>query len=108
RRNHAEQKHALYALVDPSSAPPKPVLAGLGWSRRVLPPGPKGLLRRPFIAIAGLRQRPEYRPWRLMKKERVRRPSGGSKTAVLTMFGNLVNAARAEAFLCARPQILIG
>src|SRR5712691_11763770 len=27
--------------------------AGLGWRRRVLPPGPKGLLRRPFIAIAG-------------------------------------------------------
>src|SRR5437868_1796684 len=25
-----------------------------GWSRRVLPPGPIGLLRRPFIAIAGL------------------------------------------------------
>src|SRR5215213_2589487 len=24
------------------------------WSRRVLPPGPIGLLRRPFIAIAGL------------------------------------------------------
>src|SRR5258705_9761726 len=31
-----------------------PAATGLGWSRRVLPPGPKGLLRRPFIAIAGL------------------------------------------------------
>jgi hypothetical protein len=30
------------------------------WSRRVPPPGPKGLLRRPFIAIAGLRQRSQY------------------------------------------------
>jgi hypothetical protein len=28
------------------------------WRRRVLPPGPIGLLRRPFIAIAGLRQLP--------------------------------------------------
>jgi hypothetical protein len=27
------------------------------WRRRVLPPGPIGLLRQPFIAIAGLRQR---------------------------------------------------
>src|SRR5215831_3906148 len=54
RRYHAEQKHALYALVDPISPPPKPVLAGLWWRRRVLPPGPMGLLRRPFIAIAGL------------------------------------------------------
>ena len=26
---------------------------GLGWRRRVLPPGPIGLLRRPFISIAG-------------------------------------------------------
>src|SRR5881227_1267733 len=25
-----------------------------GWRRRVLPPGPKGLLRRPFITIAAL------------------------------------------------------
>src|SRR3977135_4559417 len=30
--------------------------SGLGWRRRVLPPGPKGLLRRPFIAISGLRR----------------------------------------------------
>src|SRR5947208_14584578 len=26
---------------------------GLWWRRRVLPPGPNGLLRRPFISIAG-------------------------------------------------------
>src|SRR5882724_2977820 len=26
---------------------------GLGWRRRVLPPGPNGLLRRQFISIAG-------------------------------------------------------
>ncbi len=42
------------------------------WSRRVLPPGPKGLLRRPFIAIAGLRRQKEYRRKRLPKKERRR------------------------------------
>src|SRR5690349_1208305 len=42
---------------------------GLGWRRRVLPPGPKGLLRRPFIAISGLRRHPQYRRRRLMKKE---------------------------------------
>src|SRR3981189_1498566 len=27
--------------------------SGLGWRRRVLPPGPNGLLRRHFISIAG-------------------------------------------------------
>src|SRR5579884_824372 len=48
------------------------------WSRRVLPPGPKGLLRRPFIAIAGLRRHPEYRWKRLPKKER-----GGRTAAAL-------------------------
>src|SRR5215469_200038 len=40
------------------------------WSRRVLPPGPKGLLRRPFIAIAGLRRQLEYKPKWLSKKDR--------------------------------------
>ena len=49
---------------------------GLGWRRRVLPPGPKGLLRRPFIAISGLRRHPQYRPGRLTKKERSRLPAG--------------------------------
>src|ERR1700685_1467006 len=28
-------------------------VSGLGWRRRVLPPGPNGLLRRQFISIAG-------------------------------------------------------
>src|SRR5688572_24285864 len=45
---------------------------GLGRSRRVLPPGPKGLLRRPFIAIAGLRRHSQYSRGRLLKKERDR------------------------------------
>src|SRR3974390_1626714 len=50
---------------------------GLGWRRRVLPPGPKDLLRRPFIAIAGSRRHPQYRRRRLTKKERCgRRPAG--------------------------------
>jgi hypothetical protein len=40
------------------------------WRRRVLPPGPIGLLRRPFIAIAGLRRHTQYRGKRLRKKER--------------------------------------
>jgi len=31
------------------------------WRRRVLPPGPMGLLRRPFIAIAGSRRPREYK-----------------------------------------------
>jgi hypothetical protein len=69
RRNHTEQKRALYALVDPVSPPPQPDLrVGLRWRRRVLPPGPKGLLRRPFIAIAGLRQPPQYRRGRRANK----------------------------------------
>src|ERR1051326_2266531 len=41
-------------------APAQTRPAGLGWRRRVLPPGPKGLLRRPFIAIAGLRRPSQY------------------------------------------------
>src|SRR5688572_12778579 len=41
------------------------------WSRRVLPPGPIGLLRRPFIAIAGLRRHLQYKHRRLTKKDRV-------------------------------------
>jgi len=65
RRYHAEQKRAFYALVDPISPPPKPGPAGqgtgLGWRRRVLPPGPMGLLRRPFIAIAELPRQREYK-----------------------------------------------
>ena len=56
------KKHVLYALVDPV---PTPVTAELP----VLPPGPKGLFRRPFIAIAGLRRHHEYKRKRLMKKE---------------------------------------
>src|SRR5262249_58149557 len=69
RRYHPAQTTALSALVDPISPPPKPVLAGLWWRRRVLPPGPMGLLRRPFIAIAGLPRHIEYKHSRLPKKE---------------------------------------
>src|SRR5580704_9690014 len=58
---------------------PKPVAmrqldSGLGWRRRVLPPGPKGLLRRPFIAISGLRRHHLYRRRRLTNKDPMRRP----------------------------------
>src|SRR5690606_2494904 len=50
---HAERKHTLYALVDPVSPPWAPPAAEWRWwRRRVLPPGPMGLLRWPFIAIA--------------------------------------------------------
>ena len=56
RRYHLEQKHTLYALVDPISPPSQAaaIICGLWWRRRVPPPGPMGLLRWPFIAIAGL------------------------------------------------------
>src|SRR5208282_859524 len=42
--------------VEPISPPPKPAVlkSGLGWRRRVPPPGPKDLFRCPFIAIAAL------------------------------------------------------
>src|ERR1700704_385987 len=81
-------------LVDPISPPPQPSarpeleMSGLGWRRRVLPPGPKGLLRRSFIAISGLRRHPLYRPRRLTKKEHsdasLRRPEA---RAVWAIFG---------------------
>src|SRR5215469_6995827 len=63
---------------------------GLGWRRRVLPPGPKGLLRRPFIAISGLRRHPQYRRRRLTKKERFGRlrpglPAAGMRPAILRL-----------------------
>ena len=45
-------KSAPFTLVDPISIP-------YWWSP---PPGPKGLFRPPFIAIAGLRQQEEYKP----------------------------------------------
>src|SRR5262247_2652987 len=38
--------------------PRRSYFAPVWWRRRVLPPGPMGLLRRPFIAIAGLRRHP--------------------------------------------------
>jgi hypothetical protein len=76
------------------------VLAGLGWSRRVLPPGPNGLLQRPFIAIAGLRRHPEYRAARLTKKE-PSRPDGAKARVPLINHhdGKLVN--------CGAPYVLI-
>jgi hypothetical protein len=55
-----------------------------GWSRRVLPPGPMGLLRRPFIAIAALAGRhAQYRRARVKKKGGlVRRSPEGAKVDV--------------------------
>ena len=56
RRYHLGQKLTLYALVDPISPPAQAaaMTCGLWWRRRVPPPGPMGLLRWPFIAIAAL------------------------------------------------------
>jgi hypothetical protein len=56
RRYHHGQKLILYALVDPISPPAQAaaMTCGLWWRRRVPPPGPMGLLRWPFIAIATL------------------------------------------------------
>ncbi len=46
RRNHHGQKTNLYTLVDPVSPPSKRLREkSLWWRRRVLPPGPKSLLR---------------------------------------------------------------
>ena len=48
------ERSPFWSPVEPISPPPKPArrVSGLGWRRRVLPPGPKDLLRCPFIAIA--------------------------------------------------------
>src|SRR5437764_10874726 len=39
------------------------------WRRRVLPPGPIGLFRQPFIAIAGFRRLHQYKAGGLTRKE---------------------------------------
>ncbi len=39
------------------------------WRRRVLPPGPMGLLRQPFIAISGFLRHTEYSGLSWQKKE---------------------------------------
>src|SRR5208283_4191553 len=69
-----EIRSRINAIHRPSSAlrHPSSVLRDW-WSRRVLPPGPKGLLRRPFIAIAGLHRHKEYKRKRLTKKEGMKR-----------------------------------
>ena len=69
-------------LFRPRRSPSGSCGLGFGWRRRVLPPGPKGLLRRPFIAIAGLRRHPQYRRERLTKKERPCDESGRSATSL--------------------------
>src|ERR1700733_13664272 len=46
RTESAERRLSVLSAVYPPSS-------DLWWRRRVLPPGPNGLLRRPFIAIAG-------------------------------------------------------
>ncbi|TGR71187.1 hypothetical protein EN837_07080 [bacterium M00.F.Ca.ET.194.01.1.1] len=42
--------------------------AGFWWRRRVPPPGPIGLLHRPFIAIAGLPRQGSYRRFDRLRK----------------------------------------
>src|SRR3977135_790616 len=96
-------------LVDPISPPPQPSaypaleMSGLGWSRRVLPPGPKGLLRRPFIAISGLRRHPQYKRGRLRKEEPSSRRGTAAKfqqrlsdRAAVNHVGTLVNKSDSE------------
>jgi hypothetical protein len=78
---HAEQKHALYALVDPSSPPPKTSAAnvigpdlvlggGAGYCPRVRKVYYDGHLS-PYPACAGTSQ---YRHRRLTNKDPIRRP----------------------------------
>src|SRR5271155_3406378 len=47
--------------VEPISPPPEPSEdEGLGWRRRVPPPGPKDVFRCPFIAVSALRRHYTY------------------------------------------------
>ena len=65
-------------LVRPHQMPPQIVRpSGMWWRRRVLPPGPIGLLRRPFIAIAGRIRHPQYRAVTALKKSVTASGRGG-------------------------------
>jgi hypothetical protein len=64
-RAKARPLHPRRSYFAPAKGPDHP---SLWWRRRVPPPGPKGLLRRPFIAIAGSRRHTQYRAEWLTKK----------------------------------------
>src|SRR5215216_6971945 len=82
-------------LFRPRRSPGHP---GLWWRRRVPPPGPIGLLRRPFIAIAGLRQPLQYKPQWLTKKEAssTRRPSRDPRLFPVDLLDEFLGEAHAE------------
>ena len=59
------------------------------WRRRVLPPGPIGLFRRPFIAIAGLLRHPQYSPeppdMKALNVRKFAQPSAGLRQSSLSL-----------------------
>ncbi len=69
-------------------------VAGLGWRRRVLPPGPKGLLRRAFIAIAGLRRRLNISASKRRKKGRFAAFRTGRGEGDRIRFSNSLSCSR--------------
>ncbi len=57
---HPRRSYFAPAGTQPANAEAQP-RDGFWWRRRVPPPGPNGLFRHPFIAIAGLLRQNEYR-----------------------------------------------
>jgi hypothetical protein len=70
-RAKAHPLHPRRSYFAPAGDQPPMRPDGLWWRRRVPPPGPKGLFRCAFIAIAALRRRSEYSvPYRPLEAPR--------------------------------------
>jgi hypothetical protein len=82
-RHQQSASQGLDPITDPCFLIPE------WWRRRVLPPGPIGLFRRPFIAIAGLLRHPQYSPeppdMKALNVRRFAKPSAGLRQSSLSL-----------------------
>ena len=100
---HAEQKQRPLrprrSYFAPAETQNRKSFSGLRWRRRVPPPGPNGLLRRPFIAISGLRRQDQYRRIKVTNKGRFGWPLFRLAALVRSLRGHRAVSARGQATL---------